>query len=202
MKGGLYYFAKRLKLRHYNANAVCDLCPANRDPGNRCNLYNNLSADASWMRNLYTEAQRRALYVGRCLHWRSTLVGVCHHCIEPDELHVWHIGAAQYFMGSVLYLLAFEILDGRPEENMGVVWKYIFKYYAANAVAVQYTNLSVASFSTKTATDKHFPCLKGRGAKQRTCLLHWPKHGGHWRQPIVTIVVYVICWMVWWKCRI
>ena len=39
LKGDLDYFAKGLGLRHYNSQAMCDFCPANRDMANRSTLY-------------------------------------------------------------------------------------------------------------------------------------------------------------------
>ena len=40
LKGDLDYFAKALHLRHYNANEMCDMCPAHRISDDPDGLYN------------------------------------------------------------------------------------------------------------------------------------------------------------------
>ena len=75
LKGDLDYFAKNLKLRHYNANLMCDLCPANRCVDDRTLLYNNFSEDAAWKTQTYDAAAWRLLYLGKFLHWVFNLVG-------------------------------------------------------------------------------------------------------------------------------
>ena len=65
IKGDLDFYAKVLKLRHYNADLMCDLCPANRSEGDREHLYNNFSADAKWMKELYTWASGKLCMISR-----------------------------------------------------------------------------------------------------------------------------------------
>ena len=118
VKGDLDHVAKSWKLRHYNADELCDLCPANRQESNREMLYNNFSSDAKWPGMQYSEKDWRALYSGHFLHWIFWLVGVSNLSIEPDELHVWHLACLHYFLGSVLALLTHYIMGGTPTENM------------------------------------------------------------------------------------
>ena len=62
LTGDLDHNAKQLCLRHYNANAMCDHCPASRNPDDRPHLYNNFGPDAVWMKNIFTILEWRALY--------------------------------------------------------------------------------------------------------------------------------------------
>ena len=62
--GDLDHMAKSYKLRHYNANLMCDLRPANREETVRASLYNNFDRDAQWPQKLYSSEQWRALYDG------------------------------------------------------------------------------------------------------------------------------------------
>ena len=62
LTGDLEHFAKALQLRHFNANHMCDLCPANRDEGDRSMLYNNFGRDARWKLQCYSAHEWRSLY--------------------------------------------------------------------------------------------------------------------------------------------
>eukprot|EP00959_Pyramimonas_sp_CCMP1952_P400816 8398764-Pyramimonas_sp.AAC.1 len=87
LKGDLDYYARTLRLRHYNANALCDLCPAERGGRLRALAYTNFGADAEWQRAPYTRQEWRALYHNKFLHWVFSLTHVSHFNLEPDELH-------------------------------------------------------------------------------------------------------------------
>ena len=167
LKGDLDYYAKTLKLRHYNANAMCDLCPAHRDVHDPANLYNNFVVGAAWKRSLYTEDEWRALYRGRFLHYVFTLQGVSQHCLEPDELHVLHLGCSQYTCGSVLYLLCMECLPNDAEANLEAVWAVIKEYYSFAQARDQYTNFYLKTFLNMASMHTTFPCLKGKAAECR-----------------------------------
>ena len=93
--GDLDHMAKSYKLRHYNANLMCDICPANREETVRAFLYNNFDRDAQWPQKLYSSEQWRALYDGHVLHWLFTIGGVSNHNLEPDELHLKFLGTNQ-----------------------------------------------------------------------------------------------------------
>ena len=166
--GDLDHLAKAYKLRHYNANAMCELCPAHRDSSHRPRLYNNFDRDATWHKEQFTARQWRALYVGKFLHWLFTLPGVSQLCLEGDELHVKHLGTSQNFIGSVLAKLVFDIMPDSPSENMSEVWGKICEYYRRYNPRNQYTNLMVASFCDETKD--HFPKLKGKGAEVKDVL--------------------------------
>ena len=44
--------------------------------------------------------------------------------IDPDELHIVYLGVAMYLLGSVLWLLCYDVLPGSPQDNMSVVWTH------------------------------------------------------------------------------
>ena len=68
LKGDLDYFAKCLKLRHYNRNEMCDFCCCTR-VGPRGMLYNNFAPDCMWKTMGFDELTWRANYNGKFLHW-------------------------------------------------------------------------------------------------------------------------------------
>ena len=96
--------------------------------------------------------------------------GVCHFSIDPDELHVWALGALQYFLGSVLVLLTHEILPGCPEENVSEVWRMICAYYHDHGTPTQYTNFNLKTFLNEKKPLASFPCLRGRDAEAKDLL--------------------------------
>ena len=95
LKGDLDYYAKLLRLRHYNAKFLCDLCPAGRLKTLRALCYTNFGADATWPHCQFTIEEWRALYHELFLHWVFHMKGVCQVMLEPDELHVLYLGIFQ-----------------------------------------------------------------------------------------------------------
>ena len=164
IKGDLDFFAKTLKLQHYNSNSMCDLCPANRGPS-RAMLYNNLSDDAAWMKQLRSVAQWKALYAGGSPHPIFTLTGVSHYSLEPDELHLMYLGTVQYVLDSVLYLLVFRLVSGLPEANMRTIWAHVSSLYTAHGVQNQFSTLNIAPFASIDKPHESYPKLKGKGAE-------------------------------------
>ena len=83
--------------------------------------------------------------------------------VEPDELHVIHLGTSMYFLGSVLWMLIFRILrDGSVAARVEAVWKRISLWYSVFQPADQFTNLSLASFCDASKPFAHFPKPKGK----------------------------------------
>ena len=128
-------------------------------------LFNDFSSDSQWPSMQYTEEEWRNLYAHKFLHWLFLLVGVSNLSIEPDELHVWHLGCLQYFIGSIFTLLAFEIMPDAPTDNFKRVWRQICEFYAEHSVDTQYGNLSISSFTSEEKPLSQFPRLKGKGAE-------------------------------------
>ena len=170
LKGDLDYFARTLKLRHYNANHMCDMCPASRLLDDRTLLYNNFDRDARWMHMTYSSRQWTALYEGCFKHWVFNLPGVSNLMIDPDELHVLYLGVHQYVIGSVLHLLCYKVLPGGAENNMEIVWNSICQFYRLHRSPCQYTYLSCSSFGNPEKAGEDFPRLRGKGAEAKDLL--------------------------------
>ena len=164
IKGDLDFLAKTLHLRHYNSFQMCELCPADRGTDRRY-MYNNFPADAVWKERLHSLADWRALYGGDVPHPIFRVPGVSHFSLEPDELNVFYLGTVQYLLGSVLYLLAYHVMRGDPEENMRAVWTQVVDYYKQNSVATQFSQLGLASFCSVSSPHAAYPRLKGKGAE-------------------------------------
>jgi len=164
IKADLDFLAKTLGLRHYNSKTPCELCPAHRDTNDKKMLYNNFSADASWMKSLYDIKDWRSLYP-EVPHPIFLVLGVNHYSVEPDELHIIYLGTAQYLLGSVLYVLVFKVLGESASENMTKVWNVVCDYYKMNQVSVQYSSIQISSFCNPKNPGDHYPRLKGKGAE-------------------------------------
>ena len=80
--------------------------------------------------------------------------------IEPDELHVVHLGSSMYLLGSILHVLCFKLLPGSPTDNMETVWGQISAYYSQHGVPTQYTSLTLNSFCDAKASHRSYPKLK------------------------------------------
>ena len=86
--------------------------------------------------------------------------------VQLDELHVLYLGVCMYFLGSVLWLLAYELNPTvAPERNIERVWGIVLAYYTANQVPCQYSSLTLNSFCNPRAHRTHYPILKGKGAE-------------------------------------
>lgn len=167
IKGDLDFFANHFHLRHYNANQMCDFCPAHRNESDPSNLYNNFGKTAKWMTKLYSIGQWLKLYDNQPPHPIFKVVGVSQLSIEPDELHIIYLGTSQYLLGSILHLLVYSIMKATPEANMDVLWTMISEFYARYQTSVQYSSLSLGSFVDLKKPHTTFPKLKGKGAEIR-----------------------------------
>ena len=90
--------------------------------------------------------------------------------LDPEELHVWHLGALQYFLGSVLVILAFEVLPLSPPKNVDTIWQGITAHYKKHATPTQYANFNLSSFAAEKNPLGEFPMLKGKGAESKRML--------------------------------
>ena len=79
-------------------------------------IFNYLGSDAQWMDKFYTVNEWRSVYTS--LLYMFELQFITLHNIEPDELHVMHLGTSMYMLGSVLSVLVTMILDEPVEANL------------------------------------------------------------------------------------
>ena len=87
--------------------------------------------------------------------------------VEPDELHVIHIGTSQYLLGSVLWLLVFVVLKSTPDENIRQIWSLILDHYTRHQTSRQFSSLTLSSFMKPTKIMTSYPKLEGKGAEIR-----------------------------------
>ena len=105
LKGDLDFFTKTLGLRHYAAHHMCDLCEANREEGSPMR-WNNFRMDAPWKAALLTKSQWK-LMNPNC-HWLFRAFDfLSNQNVEPDILHVMHLGTTQNLLGSAMWALCF-----------------------------------------------------------------------------------------------
>ena len=60
-----------------------------------------------------------------------------------------HLGTSMYLSGYVLWLIVYEVLPGRPAENMNEVWGAIDQKYREGKVDCQFINLDIQRFCEK-----------------------------------------------------
>ena len=168
IKGDLDYLANSLHLRHYSARMPCELCPCDNGLDQR-HWASNFGPSSVWANSSYSRAQWSALRA-EVPHWLFRLPHVSNLNIEPDELHLLHLGASMWALGSVLWLIVFRIMDRSVSENVDHLWCRIRASYDKLKPDAQYSNFSLSSFCDPTRPRAHYPKLKGRGAEVK-CLV-------------------------------
>ena len=163
IKGDLDYVANYLHLRHYAANEPCDLCPCHKTKDATW-WPSNFGATSSWIPRIYTASDWKNLYP-ESPHWIFELEHVTNLNLEPDELHVMHLGTSMYLLGSVLWMFVYQIFRSSAATNMNVLWIEIVAAYRELRPPSQYTNINLASFCNPQQPAAHYPKLKGKGAE-------------------------------------
>lgn len=163
IKCDLEYVANYLHLRHYGSTTPCDHCPCTTTGSPEASP-SNFGSTSTWIRNLHSAQQWRALYP-ITPHWLFKFSFLSCLNIEPDELHVVHLGTSMWFLGSVLWVMVFKVLPGGAAANIRDVWERIVRAYEVLCPPAQYTNLSLSAFCDPAKPSGHFPKLKGKGAE-------------------------------------
>ena len=164
-KGDLEHFAKSLCLRHYGSNMCCELCPAHSDVAIPAMMWANLSRLALWKQRLFSKVQRLAIHPDfHCFFFR-VFPFLCHHTLEPGELHVLYLGTLPLLLGSVLWLLCYRCSPTPPAETMEKIWAHITKYYSAHGTNTQFSALALNSCIDPARAHREYPTLKGKGAE-------------------------------------
>lgn len=179
LKGDIKWFSEELGLRNHASNEPCDFCPASKS-GNPDMWPTNFSTTAAWKTMLRSAAQWRALNAENMHSLFRTFGFLSHHNVEPDELHVLHLGVSQYFLGSVLWLLVYKRLLGRPVANMQTIWAAIVEQYNLGGTGTPFTSLGISSFTEPARWRLEFPRLKGKGSETKglvaPVLAVWQQH--------------------------
>ena len=110
---------------------------------------------------IFFKLQEWKLFKGDRLHYLFLLCYLSQFNVEPDELHVLHLGVTGYFLGSIFWLLTFE---GRasPQSNLDLVWKHIVEFYKTHKTSNQYTAIAISMFCGDNVNNS-YPKLKGKG---------------------------------------
>ena len=163
IKGDIDWFAKGLKLRHYSSNEPCDWCPANKLLDSSM-WPTNFDVAAPWKTMLRSASDWRAYATTKHLLFEK-LEYLSILNVEPDELHVLHLGVSQYFLGSILYILCFKLMAGPAAANLEVVWAALLVEYLKTPGVTQYTCISLSMFIDVKKLTTSYPRLKGRGSE-------------------------------------
>ena len=164
IKSDLEHLAKFFGLEHYASNRPCVLCPCeagNDAPQNL--LFSNFSRSASWMSLLFTHLSWHTRNPSP--HYLFQLKYLSGINYDPDELHLIHLGTSTHLLGSVLWLLVYEIMTDTPVANMKAIWTRITSLYKDMDVKCAYSNLTLNSFVNPKSPHNQYPRLKGKGAE-------------------------------------
>ena len=82
---------------------------------------NYFEDNAGWKSQLFTPAEWRQLERPH-LHVLFELPYLSMLNIEPDELHILHLGTTMYLVGSVLWCLVYKLMPESPVSNMHKLW--------------------------------------------------------------------------------
>ena len=195
IKGDLDWFAKGLGLKNYNRVDPCEYCPATRE-GPKHSWPTNFADDALWKSNCLSTEQWRA--VDRVLHRLFAVFSfLSQHNLEADELHVLHLGVLQHFLGSVLWLLTFELLDGSNEDNWNTIWGSILDEYTDCPSKTQYTALGISSFVDPKKHKSDWPRLKGRGCEIKSLVVPLARIWKKCRRTLDSTTMWQALWRTW-----
>ena len=138
LTGDLDYDAKSLGLPSYNSASPCFSCP--------CNLttmpwYELRVGSAEWINHCYDAT---VFLEGLCSLFSLpfiSLVSVAHDWQHDKK----NLGTDQYFYGSVLWLLVFQVLPSSPANNMALIQEEAKAEYQALGVQVRFQNLRLSN---------------------------------------------------------
>jgi hypothetical protein len=181
LKGDWDHFSKTFHLPRPNSNKPCWLCRCEKGPGSDIRDWpTNFRREARWKVQLISPVQWRAETQGQMHVLFRTFAFLTNANVEADELHVIHLGTSQYMLGSILYLLVFKILPGRPAENMEVLWQEMCHEYSRQGIKAQFSSLGISMFCDPKAPHASYPRLKGRAAEVKWLVpvlnALWPKY--------------------------
>ena len=159
-RADLDFLVKGYGLENYNSTLPCVLCEANTSDI----PWTDAKPTAKWIKTIWSKCGWHQAHP--TAHPLLKLVpGISILNFIPDIMHVLHLGAFQYFFGSVLKYLTHHFLRGDPNDNIVRVYLLIKEQYKAYGVERQYREMKVSMYWDGSAQD--FPCLKGKAAECR-----------------------------------
>jgi hypothetical protein len=162
----LDFLHKMWRLENHNNNSKpCTWCGAGL--ADDCN-WRDFRPGAAWLNTIYSNAGWLEAHPNHLSLFELPFIGIW--TLNPDWMHCKYIGVDQYFFGSVLKLMVFEILGGEPLDNMTRVWRELSRYFTEHSISNAYRLITINMFNNKDQ-----PKLKGRAAEIRhlgKALLH------------------------------
>ena len=107
VKRDVEHQSKGFGFRHHNSKKPCELCECTAEEGKWDTSYNNFTNRAKWKKSLHTLNTWRK---GEIVHPLFQMVFMSSLNLEPDELHVQHLGVTAILLGSVLFMLCYQML--------------------------------------------------------------------------------------------
>ena len=159
--GDLDYFAKWLNLSRWSKeSSPCSLCQCVAK--GVLSWHDNRYPAAPWLKTIWTSDSWNK-WPGRSKSPLFTLEWISAANVFYDWMHTKHLGADQYIFGSVLWLLVFQVLPASPIENLGIVWRYIKKYYQVHKfTGTRYRSITKLSMFVRK---KGFAKLRGKASE-------------------------------------
>ena len=155
--------AKELDMNKYNSLNPCSFCPATADIKQPKKMWCSCFTNAAWKKMVYKPLEWRAAHGNLHILFVAFEFLSCLN-VEPDELHILYLGTVQYLLGSVLWLLVYDVLEGSPQANLQKVWKMIIEEYQSIGTLYQFSSMQISFFAGKQPHNS-YPQLKGRGCQ-------------------------------------
>ena len=159
LQGDLDFYLKVFGLENYNsAVAPCIFCPCNLTTLN----WRDFRLTAAFVDHIYTKASWLASHPDHIVLFDHVSI----LAVAADWMHNKHLGTDQYFYGSVLWLLVYNILDQSrtAETNFDQVWATIKRMYRSLRTSSRFVTMNLKSFTNPSDPTASYPKLKGNAA--------------------------------------
>ena len=161
--GDLDYMNKFLGLPHWASAAnPCNLCLCTKAGPL---TWKDSRPNAPWRATTYTTGSWQA-NPDRSKNTIFDAANISGLSCQSDCMHVKYPGYQQFFLGSVLWLLAHEILLGEPLANIRAIGLYVFRCQRRNSIPSKFPLTAWRKLSI-FERQKGFPKLRGKGAHVR-----------------------------------
>lgn len=156
IRGDLDWYLKVLKLNNYNSNTPCALCACNTTT----RPWRDFGRSSAWLDSVHSTLSWRAANPHpACGLFLSPLISIA--CINPDWMHTMHLGVYTYAFASVLWLLAYELLEEDPARNMVTIMRELRAYWKTHATLGHFQGITLSMFSVENDPERKQPQLKG-----------------------------------------
>ena len=162
---------RTLAITNVNSNSPCAHCPCNSGVGADVPTNDFNRPRAKWVKRRFTTATWNEARPNQGVAlFRLAFISCLTYYI--DLMHAKFLGSDGYFLGSVIFILIFDVLDGSPDDNLAFVLSLIKQYYRTH----EYWKQKLARFKTLKMTMvvanprqpySAFPKLKGKAAEIR-----------------------------------